>query len=153
MEVHEEFFCTKALSFKTPAKRKQSMDDGALPALFLLHVSIYSPFFKADEEAPITNLSNVTGVLAHLDDIINLNNTSILNFIAEYQSGTRKSRRRHQVSPSQVGSSVRHSWDCSHMHLAFDYLAPSTWASIGAMAEKLDKIGKALKTQGAWLDS
>jgi hypothetical protein len=26
-------------------------------------------------------------------------------------------------------------------HLTFDYVAPSVWASIGAMAEKLDKVG------------
>jgi hypothetical protein len=42
MEVQENLFRTKALNFKTPAKRKQSQDDGASPALSLLDVSAYS---------------------------------------------------------------------------------------------------------------
>jgi hypothetical protein len=46
MEIHEEFFCTKAFNFKTPAKRKRDMDDGKSPVLSLLDVSLYSPFFK-----------------------------------------------------------------------------------------------------------
>jgi hypothetical protein len=37
--------------------------------------------------------------------------------------------------------------------LAFDYLAPSAWASIGAMAAKIDETWKALTTQGGRLDS
>jgi hypothetical protein len=32
-------------------------------------------------------------------------------------------------------------------HLAFDYVAPSAWASIGAMAEKLDEVGNTLALQ------
>jgi hypothetical protein len=37
--------------------------------------------------------------------------------------------------------------------LVFDYLPPSAWASICAIAEKLDGIGKSQKTQGTCLDS
>jgi hypothetical protein len=32
--------------------------------------------------------------------------------------------------------------------LAFDYLAPSAWASIGAMAAKLDDVWKSMTAQG-----
>jgi hypothetical protein len=37
--------------------------------------------------------------------------------------------------------------------LAFDYLAPLAWASIGAMAPKIDGTWKSLTTQGGHLDS
>jgi hypothetical protein len=47
-ELHEEFFRTKALNFKSAAKRKPDMDDNQSPVLPLFDVSVYSPFFKHD---------------------------------------------------------------------------------------------------------
>jgi hypothetical protein len=49
-----------------------------------LDVSVYSPFFKAAEDATITDLNNVTGVLIRFDDGIFSNNEAIVNCIAEY---------------------------------------------------------------------
>jgi hypothetical protein len=40
MEVQENFFRTKALNFKTPAKRKRSQDEEESLALSLLDVSL-----------------------------------------------------------------------------------------------------------------
>ena len=153
MEVHETFFRTKALNFKTPAKRKRGLEDeDDSPMVALLDVSLYSPFFKADEEAPITEISHVTGVLARLDDGIHANNSGLLSFMTEYRqehgkagSAIRSLHLRLEALTSTVGSVPS--------HLAFDYLAPSTWASIGAMAEKLDEIGKSVSAQGARLDT
>jgi hypothetical protein len=145
MEVNEEFFHTKALNFKTPANRKRGTDDEDSPAPSLLDVSVYSPFFKVYKELP-------RSLGAHVDEGINSNNTSILNFVAMYRQehgkaggAIRSLHLRLDALVATVGTVPT--------HLAFDYLAPSTWASIGAMAKKLDKIGKALLTQGTHLDA
>jgi hypothetical protein len=151
MEVHEEYFWMKALNFKTPAKRKQSSEDEASLVSSLLDISIYSPYFKAADDAPITDLNNVTGVLVHFDDGIFSNNEAIVNSITEYRQehgkaggAIRSLLLRLEALAATVGSVPT--------HLSFDYLAPSAWASIGAMAEKLDEIDKSLKTQSARLD-
>lgn len=155
MEVYEEFFYTKALNFKTPAKRKRAMDDDESPVLSLLDVSVYSPFFKNnedDEGVPITNLSQVRGVLASLDQGINSNNDALLNFVSEY-------RQEHGKAGGAICSlhlrleALSATLGKVPTHLAFDYVAPSAWASIGAMAEKLDEVEKTLAIQDHWLVS
>jgi hypothetical protein len=85
MEVQETFYHTKALNFRTPAKQKRSANDLLSPAPSLLDVSIYSPFFKDDEVAPITDIDHISGVLARLDGGITLNNAAIINFIEDYK--------------------------------------------------------------------
>jgi hypothetical protein len=49
MEMQETFFRTNDLNSKTPPKCKHSPDEGESPALSLLDMSAYSPFFKDDE--------------------------------------------------------------------------------------------------------
>jgi hypothetical protein len=85
MEVHETFYHTKALNFKTPAKRKRSTNDLLSSAPSLLDVSVYSPFFKDDKVAPITDIDHISGVLARLDGGITANNAAIINFIDDYK--------------------------------------------------------------------
>jgi hypothetical protein len=75
----------KALNLKTPAKQKHGSDDILSPAPSLLDVSVYSPFFKYDEVAPITDIDHVSGVLARLDGHITANNAAIINFIDDYK--------------------------------------------------------------------
>jgi hypothetical protein len=58
MEVHEEFFRTKALNFETPAKQKRDADDDESPVLSLLDVSVYLPFFKHDEYEKVLGSQN-----------------------------------------------------------------------------------------------
>jgi hypothetical protein len=140
MEVHKDFDHTKVLSFKTPAKRMRSSDEGESPALLLLDVINNSPFFKPGKEAPITELEHVAGVLMRLDKGITINKAPILNF-----------REDHCQEHGKVGDVFRALWlrlkalsalvgtilTC----LTLDYLlAPSSWASIGAIAAKLDKL-------------
>jgi hypothetical protein len=153
MEVHKDFFRTKALNFKTPAKCKGDKDDESSLVASFLDVGIYTPFFKDDEEdSPITNISHVTGILARLDDGVHINNAAIVNFIAEYQQEHTKAGSaigslhiRLEVLATTVGTVPK--------HLAFDYLAPSMWASIGAMTEKLDKLEKSPSVQSVRLDT
>jgi hypothetical protein len=50
-------------------------------------------------------------------------------------------------SSSQVLEALSATVGKAPTHLAFNYVVPSAWASIGAMAEKVDKVGKALAAQ------
>jgi hypothetical protein len=95
MEVQEDFFCNKALNFKTPAKRKHGPDNEQSLALFLLDVSPYLPFFKEDKEAPITEIGHVSGVLACLDQGVTSNNEAIIHFIEEYRQEHGKAADAH----------------------------------------------------------
>jgi hypothetical protein len=153
MEVHETYYHTKALNFKTPAKRKRGADDSISPTLPLLDVNVYSPFFKEDEVTPpITDIDHVSGVLARLEGGITANNLAIINFIEDYKG-----------EHGKAGDSIRSMWLRLEAltaavgevpaKLAFDYLSPSAWASIGALAEKLDVIGKTQATQSSRLES
>jgi hypothetical protein len=151
MEIHEEYHRTKALKYKTPGKRKRDSEEEDSVGGSLLDVSVYSPYFKVPEDAPIADLDKVTGVLARLDDGIFSNNEAIVNLIAEYRQehgkaggAIRSLHLRLEALASTVGSVPT--------HLSFDYLAPSAWATIGAMAEKLDEIDKSLKVQSSRLD-
>jgi hypothetical protein len=47
-------------------------------------MSLYSPFFKEDGVAPITDIDDVLGVLARLNKGITINNEAILHCIGEY---------------------------------------------------------------------
>jgi hypothetical protein len=63
--------------------KRDDKEEDSLVASFL-DVGIYTPFFKEDEDSPITELSHVTGILARLNDGVHINNEAIVNFIAEY---------------------------------------------------------------------
>jgi hypothetical protein len=65
--LQEELFRTKALTFKTPVKRRFNTEAVTSPTLEL-DVRMYSPFFKEDKEAPITKIAHVTWILARLDE-------------------------------------------------------------------------------------
>jgi hypothetical protein len=81
MEMKEDYFRNKGLNFKTPAKCKRSPDEEESPTPLLLNISPYSPFFRGDEEAPITEIGHVPGVLAKLDKVVTFNNKAIINFM------------------------------------------------------------------------
>jgi hypothetical protein len=85
MEVQETFFRTKALNFKTPAKHKRHQEDGDLLAPSLLDVSTYSPFFKEDQEVPISDIGHVADILARLDQGVTTNNESVINLVTDYR--------------------------------------------------------------------
>jgi hypothetical protein len=50
----------------------------------LLDVNPYSPFFKDDEETPITEIGHVSGVLTRFDQGIMANNEALLHFMLVY---------------------------------------------------------------------
>jgi hypothetical protein len=152
MEVHETFYHTKALNFKTPAKRERGSDDTLSPAPSLLDVSVYSPFFKDNEVAPITDIDHVSGILARLDGGITANNAAIINFIDDYKGEHGKAGDsiwsmwlRLEALTSTVGRVPS--------RLASDYLSPSAWASIGALTDTLAKIKQSQTTQSVRLES
>jgi hypothetical protein len=151
MEVHEEFFRSTALKFKTPWKRKRDSKDEESLGGSLLDASVYSPFFKASNDAPVSDLSSVNDTLIRFDDGIFTNNKAIVHLISEYRQEHGKAggaiwslHLRLEALFATVGSVPT--------HLSFDYLAPSVWASIGVMAKKLDEIDKSLKAQSDRLD-
>ena len=145
MEIQDTFFRTKALNFKTPAKRKRSSDDDEDSPLSSLAISPYSPFFKEEDEVlPIADINHVLGILARLDKGVTVNNQALLRFAREY-------RQEH----GKAGEAIRSIWlrlealaslvGTVPTRLAFYYISPSPWASIGAMAAKLDDVWKDLK--------
>jgi hypothetical protein len=152
MEVQEAFFRTKALNFKTPAKRKRLQEEGDSIGSSLLDVSTYAPFFKDDKEAaPITELGQVSGILARLDQGVTTNNKALINLITDY-------RQEHLKAGDALLSmwlrieALTSSLGTIPIRLAFDYLAPSAWASIGAMAAKVDSLSKLITGQSTRLD-
>jgi hypothetical protein len=88
MEIHKDFFQTKALNFKTPASKcKCGSEDGESLSQSLLDVSPYLPFFKEDAEAPISGIGHVAGVLVRLlDKGIMSNNEMIINLVNDYRN-------------------------------------------------------------------
>lgn len=66
IKVQEEFFRNKALNFKMPAKGRFNSEDQAMPNLEL-DVHTYLPFFEEDQDALITKIGHVLGILARLD--------------------------------------------------------------------------------------
>jgi hypothetical protein len=61
MEVQEDFYRNKALAFKTPAKRKRTLDEDTFDLVIAAH---YSPLFKDDEDLVLGDLSEVSGMLS-----------------------------------------------------------------------------------------
>jgi hypothetical protein len=130
MEIQETFFRTKALNYKTPAKckRNQEEEDSETPSL--LDMSVYSPFFKEGVETPITELGHITGVLvARTDQGINSNNEAVINLIGDYRHEHGKAREALRVTWLRL-EGLSASLGIVPTKLAFDYLAPSAWASL-----------------------
>jgi hypothetical protein len=151
IEIQEEFYRTKALNFKTPAKpRFETNKEQDTPTL-KLDVRPYSPFFRSDEDAPITEIDHVAGVLVKLDEqgVAN-NNEALLVLTDDYRLEHRK-----------AGDAILSLWLCMEAlsaalgtalaRLALAYMAPSAWASIGAMAANLDPFGFKLGLVGTTL--
>jgi hypothetical protein len=127
------------LNFKTPTKCRFASEDQDTLALEL-DVRPYSPFFRDDEDAPITEIAHVSGVLAKLDEGVATNNEALMLLTNDYHMEHRK-----------VGDTISSLWLCMEAlsaslgtaptRLPLAYMASSAWASIGAMATKLDAFG------------
>jgi hypothetical protein len=116
-----------------------------------LSISPYSPFFKEDEIVPITHIEHISGILAQSDKGVTVNNEALLHFIGEYRQEHGKAGdviRSIRLRLEALASSVGTVPTC----LAFDYLSPSAWASIEAMAAKSDDVWKDLKVHKTKLD-
>jgi hypothetical protein len=59
IKIQEDFFQTEALNFKTPAEKKRRTNTKDESSLSQVKVTLYSPFFRADEKVPITNIEQV----------------------------------------------------------------------------------------------
>jgi hypothetical protein len=110
IEIREEFFRTKALNFKTPAKHRFGTDTQDSPSLEL-DVQPYSPFFRTDEEAPITEIGHVSGVLAKLDEGVVNNNEALILLTDDY-------RHEHRKVGDAISSLYGSEWKRSLHHWA-----------------------------------
>jgi phage shock protein A len=146
IEVQETFFRNKALNFKTPGKRKRGQDEQGDDLPDLLELSPYSKFFKQDEVAPITEVAHVVGVLARLDQGVASNNDTIINFVEDYRSEHLKAGDAITALWLRLEALAASVGVCP-TRLAHDYLAPSAWGSIGAMAAKLDNFERRIQNQ------
>jgi hypothetical protein len=139
LEVQQAFFRDKAMTYKTPAKRKRSNDENEGPA-DLLDIVPYSPLFRNDEDVPLTEFDQISAILARLDQGVVSNNETLMNFVNDY-------RFEHAKAGEAFGSlwlrleALSASLGTSPARLAVDYMAPSAWASIGAIATRLDELG------------
>ena len=84
--------------FQDPAKRKRESEEENLDPL-LLDVSLFSPFFKSEGEDPITEIGQVSGILAHFDVGITANNEALIHLLSEY-------REEH----GKAGEAIRSIW-------------------------------------------
>jgi hypothetical protein len=97
-------------------------------------------------------LGHVAGILARLDQGIANNNAAVVALLSDYK-----------LEHSKAGDAIHSMWLRLEAltasvgevptRLAFDYLAPSAWGSIGAVAFKLDELWKKLDLQESKLDS
>jgi hypothetical protein len=148
IEQQEEFFRTKALNFKTPAKRRFDSNEDQDTPLLELDVRPHSPFFRDDEEAPITEIAHVSGVLARLDEGVMKNNEALLVLTdKDYRLEHRKAGDAISLLWLQM-EALSAALGTAPARLALEYMAPSAWASIGAMAATLDALGSKLKLIG-----
>jgi hypothetical protein len=139
IEIQEDFFRTKALNFKTPAKCRFESGEQDSPSLEL-DVQPYSPFFWSDEEAPITKIAHILGMLAKLDEGIVNNKEALILMMDDYH-----------LEQCKAGDAISSLWLCMEAlssslgtapsRLALAYMAPSAWASIGAVAENWMLLG------------
>jgi hypothetical protein len=74
MEMNKDFFRTNALTYKTPAKQKGGSEEDESHSQALFNLSLYLPFFKDKEDAPITDIAGVFEVLMQTDKGILTNN-------------------------------------------------------------------------------
>jgi hypothetical protein len=81
--VQKNVFCNKALNFETLAKHKRTQDEEGEGSPDLFDATPYSPFFKKDEEAPITEVEHVVGMLARLDQGIATNSDTMITLVAD----------------------------------------------------------------------
>jgi hypothetical protein len=123
MKMNKTFLCTKALSYKTPAKRKRGLEDGESHCQALFDLSLHLPFFKDKEDAPITDIASVLEVLMQMDKGVLTNNVTMMNFIHNYQNeygkageATRLLWLQMEALSSEPGSVPA--------QLSFNYLAP-----------------------------
>jgi hypothetical protein len=152
IEMQEEFFKTKALNFKTPAKKRRSTEEEGDASSLQLEVALYSPFFRPDEAVPITEIEQVSGVLARLDQGVGNNNSALVSLVGDYRTEHGKAAEAIEALWLRVESLSGTVGRCPD-NLAMDYLAPSAWGSIGAIATQLDIVGLSVTTQASKLDN
>jgi hypothetical protein len=134
MEVQEDFYRNKALTFKTPAKRKRTLDEDTLE---LVSAVPYSPLFKDDEDLVLGDLSEVSGLLSRFDQSFLSMNETIISFLQDYKLQTDKA----SVAISSLWfrmESMSRLLGSRPTVMPTQYQAPSAWASIGELADKVD---------------
>jgi hypothetical protein len=97
------------------------------------------------------DIDHVSGILTRLNKGFTVKNEALIHFLGEYHQEQGKTGKaicsiwlRMEALASLAGTVPT----C----LAFDYLCPSAWASIGAMAAKLDDAWKDLKAHKTRFD-
>jgi hypothetical protein len=124
MEVQEDFYHNKALTFKTPAKRKIPLDEDT----FELVIAVpYSPLFKDDEDLVLVDLAEVSGLLSRFDQSFLNMNGMLVSFLEDYKQQSDKAT----VAISSLWfwlESLAQLLGSHPLVLPTDYQAPSAWA-------------------------
>ena len=135
MEVQEDFYRNKALTFKTPAKRKRIAEDLSVEAVVAIP---YAPLFKDAEDLVLEDLSQVSGLLSRFDQsVMNINGT-LITFLSDYKKQSDKA----SVAISSLWfrlESISRLLGSRPSGLPTVYQAPSAWATIGELSVVIEQ--------------
>ena len=82
MEIQEDFFRNQVLTFKTPAKRKHTVEEETME----IRLNPYSPLFKDDKNLVLENISEVGGLLSRLDSSVADISKTLISFLSTYKN-------------------------------------------------------------------
>jgi hypothetical protein len=136
MEVQEDFFKNQTLTFKTPAKRKRTLDKEAME---LITAIPYSPMFKDDEDLVLGDLSEGGGLLSRVDLSVAIISGTLVSFLKDYKKQSDKA----SIAISALWfhlESMASLLGSRPVELPRDYQTPSAWVSIDQMATMIEKV-------------
>jgi hypothetical protein len=136
MEVQEDFYCNKALTFNTPAKRERTLEEDNLN---LIAAVPYSPLFKDDEDLVLGDLSEVGGLISRFNQSFLSMNKTIILFLQDYKIQTDKATIAITSLWFRMESVLRLLGSCPTVMLT-QYQAPLAWASIGELVNRINNV-------------
>jgi hypothetical protein len=136
MEVQEDFFKNQALTFKTPAKRKRTLDEEAME---LVTAIPYSPMFKDDEDLVLGDLSKVGGLLFKVNSSVAVISGTLILFLEDYKKQSDKTSITISALWFRL-ESMALLLGSRPVKLPQDYQTPSARASIGQTAIMIEQV-------------
>jgi hypothetical protein len=136
MAVQEDYFKNQALTLKTPAKRKRTLDEEAME---LVTAIPYSPMFKDDEDLVLRDLSKVGGLLSRVDSSVAEISSTLILFLEDYKKQSDNASVAISALWFRLESIASLLGSCP-AELPQDYQTPSAWASIGQLATTIEQV-------------